>query len=143
MIRQRHLLAPDPPHSEEVTAGGDRKLITPWEVNILGTRWIVPAGTTWDQASVPRLLQLFCAKDELGDAATLGHDALFKYRGRLPAAWLAPGEEWRAYTRHEADQFLQATALLEGARPWRVNLACPVERTFWRVAEGCGAAQGW
>jgi hypothetical protein len=129
----RHLAVKkiDPPDSEQLYAGGPRTLLNTWRVCILGTWWHIPISTTWDQASVPRPFRLVCAKDELGDGATLVHDVLCAYEGKLPIAWLEIGQEYRIYTCEEANDALHAMSLLEGARPWRANGAAAMVRAYW------------
>jgi hypothetical protein len=133
-------------HSCQPIPGGKRRLTAAYRICILGTWWIIPAGEEWDEASVPRVFRLFIARDELGQASTLGHDKLYVYRGALPYAWLdrsVPGAMWRRYSRDEADQFLQQTALLEGAIPWKANGGAAAVRSWWWTAESLRLSRAW
>lgn len=148
--RRRILRRIDPPDSEQVAAGGERgcwrRLTQPYRVNIGGTWWVIPAGEEWNQATIPRLLRLLIDEQELGDAATLGHDKLYAYHGALPRAWLdrsVPGAVYRTYTRDEADRFLFETGLIEGAVPWKALNGWRAVRFWWWTAEALRLSPKW
>jgi hypothetical protein len=53
------------------------------------------------------------------------------------------GQEYRTYTRDEADLYLHRTALICGCAPWRVNLSIPAMRAFQEARELVGLAPKW
>lgn len=149
-MRHRAPLRLDPPDSEQVSAGGRRgcwrRLTAPYRIRIGDTRWIVPAGEEWNQASIPRVFRPLIDEQELGDTATLGHDMLYRYHGALPRAWVdrsVPGAAYRTYTRDEADTFLWQTGLAEGAAPWKARAGHAVVRGWWWLAEALRLSRPW
>lgn len=131
------------PRSEEVTAGGDRRLIEAYHGCILGTWWVFPVGEVWNQASVPWIFKLVVDEQSLSDWATLGHDELYNYHGALPRAWLQIGQYYRTYTRAEADTFLHRTAVICGCAPWRASGAAAAVRGYWWAKEAAGLSMKW
>ena len=81
----------------------------------------VPAGFEYDKASVPRFLWGIARPDGPWDTASLIHDRLYLFKGKLPAGefktfinghWLPDPSPW---TRAQADDMLEYLGILGGA----------------------------
>ena len=119
-----------PPHPklEDLDGGRWRRLLEEYSVGIGGCTpsvpapctLIVPAGYTYDQASVPRPLWSLLAPFELGPVAPLVHDFLYRHGGAPPAGAVRP---WRRFSRLEADRLLLELARRCGVGAVRARLA--------------------
>lgn len=92
------------------------------------TRVCVPPGERFNLASVPVWVPRFIADDDDYPAASLMHDKLYEYSGKLPASWfLSPA---RSYTRDEADRLFYMMLVGSGAPRWRAELMYRAVRWF-------------
>ena len=98
----------------------------------------VPAGFEYDKASVPRFLWGIARPDGPWDTASLLHDRLYLFRGKLPAGefktfvdgrWCNDPSPW---TRPQSDDLLEYVGTLGGASKqeaalykWMVELFPP------------------
>lgn len=91
-------------------------LVSEYDYEYEGHRIIVPAGYSFDLASVPRPLWWLIAPNELSIVAPLFHDYLYEYKGNPPAGSIKPA---RTYTRREVDDLFLHLMEREGVAPWR------------------------
>lgn len=138
MTRRARLV--DPPISCPIGTGRRRKLVLPYEFYLVDCVVRIPIGAVWDQASVPRALRWLVDARDLGDAATLIHDIMYQWEGRIPETWCTPPKH---FTRAEADVILRDYALLEGCEPWRVSVALAGVRSYWWTMERLGKSRRW
>jgi hypothetical protein len=88
----------------------------------------VPAGYNYDKASVPWWARGVARPDGPWDAASLFHDRLYQYRGKLPKGeyQVRIGDTWyddpSPWTRKQADEFLEYVGILGGEVPWKAKL---------------------
>lgn len=84
-------------------------------------RLIAPKGFEYDKASVPRLLWAIARPDGPWEGASLFHDRLYLFKGKLPAGefqtfisgeWCNDPSPW---TRKQADDLLEFMGKLGGA----------------------------
>ena len=109
---------------------GDRwRLVRAYVYADRGTVLRVPAGFTFDLASVPRAAWVAIAPFELSIVAPLLHDALYRHGGALPRSWCTP---YRTYTRGEADALFRRVMEREGIGWWRRWSAYAAVRAFGR-----------
>jgi len=105
-------------------------LTDPWWCRADSRVFRVPAGFCFDLASIPRPLRLFLQPNELGIAAPLAHDWLYRHQGLIedPAPCV--------FTRREADMLLRLFADEDGVWWWRRWAAWLAVRLFgwfaWR-----------
>lgn len=100
---------------------------------------LVPAGFTFDLASIPRLVWVVIAPFELSIAAPLLHDFLYRHRG-VPAV----DHSARTYTRAEADRLFLEVMTREGVRRWRMLAAFGAVRLFgWLAWNGHQEGLAW
>ena len=97
------------------------------------TRLTVPAGFTFDLASIPRLFWSLVAPFELSIAAPLLHDFLYRYAGEPPPPGTVPA---RRYARREADRLFREVMAAEGVAAWRRHAAWAAARAFGGRAWG-------
>lgn len=93
----------------------------------------VPAGYTWDLASVPRALWWAVAPFSLGDSGPLLHDYLYGCEGVPPPGACLPH---RTFARAEADALFLREMERDGIPWWRRRAAYLAVRAagwaFWR-----------
>lgn len=93
----------------------------------------IPAGFTFDLASVPRAVWSIIAPFELSIAAPLLHDFLYRHGGVPPQGTVTP---YRTWTRAEADRLFRDVMAREGVPGWRRWAAYSAVRAFgggsWR-----------
>lgn len=99
-----------------------------WGPPHLRKRLSCPAGYEYDKASVPRMLWPLARPDGPWDAASLFHDRLYAFRGRLPLGEFQTrlGDTWHndpaPWRRQEADDLLAYFGVLGGASPFKAAL---------------------
>lgn len=98
-----------------------------WGRPHLRKRLTCPAGFEYDKASVPRLFWNIARPDGPWEGASLFHDRLYLFKGKLPAgefqtqvndAWCDDPSPWR---RSQADDLLAMLGVLGGATPWEAS----------------------
>lgn len=92
-----------------------------------GVQFCIPAGFTFDLASVPRLFWWALAPFELSIVAPLLHDALYQAAGRLPEGHVVPT---RDFSRRDADQLFMRVMQEEGVNRVRRRTAYLAVRLF-------------
>lgn len=102
-----------------------------WESNGIQKRLNIPAGFSYDKASVPRRLGplLGFNRDGEHEAAALVHDRLYLFKGRLPrgefqtfvigSGWVDDPSPW---TRAQADEMLRYMSVLGGMPKWKASV---------------------
>jgi hypothetical protein len=133
------------------TVGRSYSLIKPYRytwADGLRCRVTIPVPFKWDGASVPRLLWSVSGVRPGGPflAASLVHDAFYRYGGRLPDRWFElqsriPATGWwphPPYTRKEADELFRRMLIEAGVGWWQYHRAYWAVRLFgrwaWRAA---------
>lgn len=109
------------------------RLDEPYSVALEGHRITIPAGFTFDLASVPRPLWWLIAPFELSIAAPLVHDFLYNNAGAPPEGTVVPP---RTYTRAQADRLFLLIMRREGVPAWRRKLAYLGTRLFGWLSWG-------
>ena len=107
-------------------------------------RIIVPAGFTFDGASIPRAAWSAVGLTPGGPilAAATVHDLLYRFDGKLPSGCLLErdyGDEWReldyTFTRKEADaifrEIMRTTGAFRGLQIWAAHAAVRVFGRRW------------
>ena len=96
-----------------------------------GREWFIPAGFSFDLASIPRALWGLLASHELGVLAPLCHDWLYRNGGLTPSAWPV------RYTRARADDLFLRQMKESGVSLLRRRAAYLAVRAFggrsWKV----------
>lgn len=80
------------------------------------TAILVPGGFRFDLSSVPRILWFMLSSFELGIAAPLLHDFLYRNGGKALNGSIEPP---RTYSRAEVDRMFRAIMEAEGVAVWR------------------------
>lgn len=91
-------------------------------VQSLGYSLLVPQGFETDLASIPRPLWALIAPFELGLAAPIVHDWLYRHGGMIEA-YASYGHEQPPFTRAAADAFLNDIMAQDGVSAWRRHAA--------------------
>lgn len=107
------------------------RLEADYTCRLQGTTIHVPAGFCFDLASVPRLLWIRLAPNELGIASPLIHDWLYRHQGAPPAGSVEPTRTW---SRLEADRLFRHTMAMEHVPERRRRWAYLAVRLFGCVA---------
>ena len=114
-----------------------RKWTLEHELWVQGRGWAmrIPAGFSFDLASVPRLVWWLIAPFELSLVAPAAHDWLYTHQGCVPSGSLIPP---RTFTRRESDQLFRILMQRERVTRWRWIAAYWAVRVFgwwpWRQA---------
>lgn len=117
-----------------IGASGIWRLYCDWEAPLpRGGIIRLPEGVVTDLASVPQILQWLIDDDELGSAAPLVHDVLYRTGGVLPDGWLDPP---RRISRKETDELLYLFSLMSGCPKWKAYSAWLAVRLFAGPAWG-------
>ncbi|MGF1531624.1 MAG: DUF1353 domain-containing protein [Puniceicoccaceae bacterium] len=98
-----------------------------WSLQCGSFALFIPAGYSFDLASVPRWFWTIIAPFELSLPAPLVHDYLYEFRGRPRPPQVDPV---RTFTRLESDRLFLQIMQAEGIAGWKRHLAYRAVRLF-------------
>jgi hypothetical protein len=99
-----------------------------WKVHGEDFTLTIPPGFKTDLASVPRILWVLVARDELSFGGPIAHDFLYQCGGVPPAGTCYPST--KTFTRREVDALFSSLMREFGVVPWRRRAAWLAVRLF-------------
>jgi hypothetical protein len=103
------------PEVRQTATRGRWLLCEPLEVEDGFRRFAVPAGFTFDFASVPRITRFWIQTTDLGTVGPCAHDWLYSHGGRVPGVDGAPLH----YSREDADRLFRDLMKASSVPWWR------------------------
>ena len=93
---------------------------------VRGRTIAIPAGFCCDLASVPRAVWLLISPSDLGEAAPLLHDWIYRHAGEIPGC--------EPYKRWEADDLFNEVMAADNVQTWKRRLARQAVQKFGKGA---------